>query len=88
MQTRALASQHETAVLPQIELRVIRGAALVQPHNPDVLLLHLLQRPGQVRHTSDSHMLHRAGGALRHNGTERSRPPLRQDHPCDACTVG
>ena len=83
MQPRPLAPQHQAAVLAKVKIHVIRCPALIQPHNPDVPLLHRLQRPRDIRHPRNPRMFRRPSRRLRHHRRQRSRPPIRHNHPID-----
>ncbi len=56
MQASAFAPEHEDAVAAEVIVGVVLAAALVEPEHPDVSLLHLFERPDEVRDPCDAHM--------------------------------
>jgi len=88
VQPRALAAQHKNAIGLEVELGVVRCAALVKSNYPDVPLLQLLQRANKVGHAGDSHVLRRSSGGLSDRCCDRGGPALGQHNAVDASGVG
>jgi len=88
VQPCTLTSQHKNAIDFEVEVGIVRCAALVQSNHPDVLLLHLLQRTDEVGNAGDAHMFRRSRGGLGYRCRNGGRPALRQDHPIHTRSVG
>ena len=57
----AFGSQHQRAIHVVIEFVVALGGALVESNRPDVALLQVFQRAGDVDHARHRHMLGGSG---------------------------
>ena len=88
VQARALAPKDEDAVGFEVEVGVVGGPALVEADDPDVLLLHLLQRADEVGDAGDADVLGGSGGGLGDGRGDGSGAALGQDDAVDTGTVG
>ena len=87
MQSSAFASKHQNAIAFEVIVGVIGSSTLIQSKNPDMLLLHLLQRPNQVRHPSDPHMLRSPSRRLRNRRSHWSRASFWQNHSINTSPI-
>jgi RNA polymerase sigma-70 factor (ECF subfamily) len=88
VQAGAFAAQHQAAILAEVEVVVIGLASLIQADNPDILLLHRLQRAGKIDHLRHAHVLAGAGGGLGDHRRERRRAAFGQNHAVHARAIG
>ena len=88
VQPCAFASEDEDAIGPEVEVGVVRRSALVEAEYPDMLPLHLLQGPHEVRDASDAHVFGGSCGRLGYRRSDRCRTSLRQNHSVYACSIG
>jgi hypothetical protein len=88
VQSGALSPQHEDAICPEVELRVIGRSTFIEAKHPDILLLHLLERANKVRNTGDPHMLGGPGRGFGYRRGHGRRSPFRQNDAIDAGAVG
>ena len=84
----AFAAEDEAAVLAEVEVGVVGGAAFVEADDPDVLLLHGLEGAGNVDDLGDADVLGGTGGGLGRDGREGGGAALGEDDAVDARAVG
>ncbi len=80
--------RHDGAIHVVVERVVTLGAALVQPHDPQIFVFQFFQRPGDVGHFSDGKVLAGAGGCLDHCRGHARRTAFRDHHSVGAGGVG
>ncbi len=88
VETCAFASEDEDAVGLEVEVGVVGGAALVETEDPDVLLLHLLQRADEVGDAGDADVLGGPGGGLGYGAGDGRGAALGNDDAVYSCAVG
>ena len=84
----AFAAENKAAVLTEVEVGVVGGAALVEADDPDVLLLHRFEGASYVDDLGDADVLGGTGGGLRGDGAEGGGPALGEDDAVDAGAIG
>ena len=84
----AFRTQHDGAIHVVVERVVILLAALVQPHDPEILLFQLFQCAGDVCHLGDGKMLAGAGRRFGHGRRHSRRAAFRNHHSVGARGIG
>jgi hypothetical protein len=88
VQAGAFAAEDEDTVAAEVVLGVVGGAALVESKDPDVILLHLLERPDQVGNAGDANVLGGSGGGFGYGCGDWGGAALGEDDAIDTGAVG
>jgi len=88
VEASAFAAEDEDAVGFEVEVGVVGGAALVEAEDPDVFLLHLLERADEVGDAGDANVLGRSGRGFGNGAGDRGGAPLGDNDAVDSGTVG
>jgi hypothetical protein len=84
----AFAAEDENAVGLEVEVGVVGGAALVEAEDPDVLLLHLLERADEVGDAGYADVLGGSGGGLGYGAGDGGGAALGEDDSVYSGSVG
>ena len=87
VETGTFASEDENAIGFEVEVSVVGGAALVETEDPDVLLLHLLQRADEIGDASDADVLGGPGGGLGYGAGDGRGTAFGDDDAVYTCAV-
>jgi hypothetical protein len=87
VETGTFASEDENAIGFEVEVGVVGGAALVEAKDPDVLLLHLLQRADEIGDAGDADVLGGSGGGLGYGAGDGRGTTLGNDDAVYTCAV-
>ena len=88
VETGTFASEDENAIGFEVEIGVVGGAALVEAKDPDVLLLHLLQRADEIGDAGDADVLGGSGGGLGYGAGDGRGTAFGDDDAVYSCAVG
>ncbi len=84
----ALAAENEHAVAGEVEVVVIRCAALIEPDDPEILALEIFQSAHQIDDAGDAQVLRGAGAGLDGDWAQGRGAALCEHDAIHACAVG
>ena len=88
VQAGAFASEDEDAVGAEVEIHIVWSPAFVEAEDPDVGLLHLLERADEVGDAGDSDVFGGTGGGLGDGRGDWGGAAFGQDDSVDSRAIG
>ena len=88
MEPRAFTSKDKNTIAGEIVLVVVRGPALVEADDPEILLFEFFDSTNEIDHPRDAEMFGRTRTGFYSDGADGGGTALRQDDAVNTGSIG
>jgi hypothetical protein len=88
VQPRTFASKDKNTIAGEIVLVVVRGPALVEADDPEILLFEFFESTNEIDHSRDAEMFGRTRTGFYSDGADGGGTALRQDDAVNTGSIG